>query len=125
MGATNALNALVKTSARGRAVDVEKVAIDAGIAAIEGMTGDAIAGYRAALTGWRELGLVWDEVLTSLVFVTLIGADLPEARRAAESARELMTARGGVKVVALLDAALASGEAEPSARSADEVPAAS
>jgi class 3 adenylate cyclase len=124
-GAADALNSLLKTSARGRAVDVEKAAIEAGIAAIEGRTADAIAGYRATLAEWHDLGLVWDEVLTSLVFVTLFGADLPEARRAAESARELMVARGGVKVVGLLDAALASGEASQGSRSAEEVPAAS
>ena len=97
--AADTLNALMKTSARGRAVDVDKVAIQAGIAAIEGRSGDALAGFRSALAAWRDLGLVWDEVLTSLVFVTLVGENVPEARRAAETARELMAARGAVVVI--------------------------
>ena len=80
-----ALERMVATGAHGRAIDMDKTAIRAGLAALDGSTQEAIAGFRAAIAGWRDLGLPWDEAMTSLIFVRLVGTGSPEARAAAES----------------------------------------
>ncbi len=41
----------------GQAISVERVAMRAGLAALEGRTTDAHAGYQDVLDSWRELGL--------------------------------------------------------------------
>ena len=80
--ATQALDRLDATGAHGRALEVDRTAIRAGLAALDGATAEAVAGYRAALAGWRELGLPWDEAITSLEFVRLgRGAGSGGARR--------------------------------------------
>ena len=89
-GATQALERLDATGAHGRALDVDRTAIRAGLAALDGGTAEAVAGFRAALAGWRELGLPWDEAITSLEFARLVGAHDPEARDAARSARVIL-----------------------------------
>ena len=68
-----ALERMVATGAHGRAIDMDKTAIRAGLAALDGSTQEAIAGFRAAIAGWRDLGLPWDEAMTSLIFVRLSG----------------------------------------------------
>ena len=72
-GATQALERLDATGAHGRALEVDRTAIRAGLAAWMEGPAEAVAGYRAALAGWRELGLPWDEAITSLAFVRLVG----------------------------------------------------
>ena len=61
-----ALERMVATGAHGRAIDMDRTAIRAGLAALDGSTQEAIAGFRAAIAGWRDLGLPWDEAMTSL-----------------------------------------------------------
>ncbi len=104
-GARSALEHLERTAAHGRAIDVDKAAIRAGLAALDGQLDEALAGYRSALSGWRDTGLPWDEILTSLVLVSLLGSHEPEASAAAASARATAAGLGAVRVVALLDAA--------------------
>ena len=65
-GTGRALERLDAIGTRGRAVDADRQAIRAGIAAIEGDARGALAGYRAAIATWRALGLPWDEALTAL-----------------------------------------------------------
>jgi class 3 adenylate cyclase/tetratricopeptide (TPR) repeat protein len=104
--ARTALERLSEVGARGRAIEVDRTAIDAGLAALSGETGKAVSGYRLAITGWRDLGLVWDEALTSLVFVSLVGPADPQAQAAADSAREILERLGAARVIDLLDAAI-------------------
>ena len=59
---------MVATGAHGRAIDMDLAAVRAGLAALDGSTQEAIAGFRAAIAGWRDLGLPWDEAMTSLIF---------------------------------------------------------
>ena len=74
-----------------------------GWAALDGRRAEAIAGYRTALTGWRDLGLPWDESVTALMFVTLIGADDPDAHAAGLAAQVILRRLGAVRVLAMLD----------------------
>ncbi len=124
-GARAGLEHLARTAAHGRAVDADRASIRAGLAALDGDRDAAINGYRTALTGWRDLGLPWDEILTALVFVTLLGPDQPEAAAAAASAITLAEGLGARRVVTLLERA--AGGADPaggadSAGRADSAP---
>ncbi len=101
-----ALQRLSEVGARGRAIEVDRTAIEAGLAALAGETAKAVSGYRLAITGWRDLGLVWDEALTSIVFVSLVGPADPQAQAAAESAREILERLGAARVIDRLDAAI-------------------
>ena len=94
-----ALDRLVKTGAHGRAVDVDRLAIGAGLAALDGRTAEAIAGYRAAIAGWRDLGLPWDEALTSIEFVRFIGPSEPDAQAAADAARVILERLRAARVI--------------------------
>ena len=79
----------------GAALEADRTTIRAGLAALEGRTGDAIALYRAALRAWRELGLAWDEALCGLDMATLLDPAEPEVRAAAHAAaRDPRPARG-------------------------------
>ena len=108
-----ALERMVATGAHGRAIDMDKTAIRAGLAALDGSTQEAIAGFRAAIAGWRDLGLPWDEAMTSLIFVRLVGTGSPEARAAAEAGRSILDGLGARRVVAILDGFV--GDAGPAA----------
>jgi hypothetical protein len=107
--ATQALEQLDATGAHGRAVETDRTAIHAGLAALDGRTAAAVSGYRAALAGWRDLGLPWDEAITSLLFVRLVGAQDPEARAAARSARTILEKLRAVRILSMIDASI--GEA--------------
>ncbi len=106
-----ALERMVATGAHGRAIDMDKTAIRAGLAALDGSTQEAIAGFRAAIAGWRDLGLPWDEAMTSLIFVRLVGTGSPEARAAAEAGRSILDGLGARRVVAILDGFVGDGGA--------------
>ena len=98
-----ALDRMVATGAHGRAMDLDKAAIRAGLAALDGSTQEAIAGFRAAIAGWRDLGLPWDEAMTSLLFVRLVGTGSPEARAAADAARAILEGLGARRAIEILD----------------------
>ncbi len=74
----------------GQAISVERVAMRAGLAALEGRTTDAHTGYRDALDGWRDLGLVWDEALTGLEMATVLERGRLDVAAAIERSRELL-----------------------------------
>ena len=108
------LDRMVATGAHGRAIDMDKTAIRAGLAALDGSTQEAIAGFRAAIAGWRDLGLPWDEAMTSLMFVRLVGTGPPEARAAAEAGRSILEGLGARRVLEILDAFVRSQDGWPS-----------
>jgi len=101
--AREALDRVEKLSIHGRAIETDKVAFKAAFAAIEGRTQEAVNGYRAAIAGWRDLGLLWDEALTELEFATLVGIDEPEASAAAADAVAILERLGAVRVLKLFD----------------------
>jgi hypothetical protein len=106
---------LARTGAQGKAIDVDRTAIAAGLAALEGRRDDAVAGYRAALAGWRDLGLPWDEVVTSIEFVRFLGPDEPEAAAAADAARVILERLEAVRILAILDESVELGRARAGA----------
>jgi class 3 adenylate cyclase/tetratricopeptide (TPR) repeat protein len=101
------LAALDGTGVHGRVVEVRRMTIRAGLAALEGRTTDALALYREALRGWRDAGMPWDEALTGIDMATLLEPSEPEVRIAADSAREILARLGAKPFVRRLDAALA------------------
>ena len=109
--ARRALERLAQTSAQGKAIDVDRTAIAAGLAALEGRHGEALAGYRAAIAGWRDLGLPWDEAVTSIEFVRFLGPDEPEASAAADAARSILERLEASRVLDILDASIELGHA--------------
>jgi tetratricopeptide (TPR) repeat protein len=123
--AVAALAALDSTGAHGRVVDMNRRTIQAGLAALEGRTGDALSNFREALAGWRNLGSPWREALTVITMATLLEPADPEVRAAAEAAREILVRLGAAPFVARLDAELArsSDRSAHSAAAAGVVPA--
>jgi len=73
----------------GQAISVERVALRAGLAALEGRATDAHAGYRDALDSWRDLGLEWDEALTGLEMATVLDHRQPDVAAAIARSREI------------------------------------
>ena len=93
--------------AHGPVVDMHRRTILAGLAALEGRPGDALAAFREALAGWRDLGSPWREALTAITMATLLETADPEVRAAAETAREILVRLGAAPFIARLDEALA------------------
>jgi class 3 adenylate cyclase/tetratricopeptide (TPR) repeat protein len=110
-GAQADLAALDATGVHGRIVEVRRVTIRAGLAALEGRTADALAMYRDALQGWRDTGLPWDEALTGIDMAILLDPSEPEVRIVAHSAREILMRLGAKPFLKRLDAAVASSTA--------------
>jgi tetratricopeptide (TPR) repeat protein len=112
-GAREAMDMLGKTMFRGRALALDKAAIDAGLAAIEGRTAEALTLYRETLRGWRDLRLAWDEALTVVDMVTFLGPGEAEVRTAADWARSTLTRLGAKPYLERLEAALAGKAKRP------------
>jgi hypothetical protein len=104
--AAAALAALDATGVHGRVVDMDRRTIRAGLAALEGRTGDALSAFREALAGWRDLGSPWREALTAITMATLLEPSDPEVRTAADAAREILVRLRAAPFIARLDAAL-------------------
>jgi tetratricopeptide (TPR) repeat protein len=100
------LAALDATGVHGSVVELRRMTIRAGLAALEGRSADALAQYREALRGWHDLGLRWDEALTGLDMANLLEPSEPEVRAAAESSRQILVRLGAKPYVARLDAAM-------------------
>jgi class 3 adenylate cyclase len=100
---------------RGTAVETDRASVRAGLAALEGRSADALAGYRDALRSWRDLGCAWDEALAAIDMATLLDPSEPEVRAAADSAREILTRLGARPFLARLEAALARSDTRPTA----------
>jgi len=113
------LAALDATGVHGSVVELRRMTIRAGLAAVEGRAAEALGLYRETVRGWHDLGLPWDEALTAIDMATLIDPGEAEVRSTAASAREILVRLGAKPFVDRLDAALArSPSAEPSAREA-------
>jgi class 3 adenylate cyclase/tetratricopeptide (TPR) repeat protein len=103
------LRALDETGIHGRVVEIRRLTIRAGLEALNGQVVEALAGYRDALRGWRELRIPWDEALTSVDMATLLDPAHPEVRAAGDSAREILSRLRASPFLARLAAALGSG----------------
>jgi tetratricopeptide (TPR) repeat protein len=109
------LERLVAVPQQGMALETDRTALRAGIAALEGRTAEALGLYREALRSWRDLGLAWDEALTAIDMAKLLDPSEPEVRAAGDSAGEILTRLGARPYLARLEAALARSVAQPTA----------
>jgi class 3 adenylate cyclase/tetratricopeptide (TPR) repeat protein len=108
VGSATALAALDAAGAHGRVIDMNRRTIRAGLAALDGRDAEALAGFRAALDGWRDLGAVWRLALTAITMATLLDPEEPEVRAAADEAREILTRLGAKPFLERLDATVAT-----------------
>ncbi|MDQ3870493.1 MAG: hypothetical protein M3301_02610, partial [Chloroflexota bacterium] len=105
------------TGLHGPAINARRETLSAGFAAVEGRSDEAVQLYRQALRAWRELGLPWDEALTAIDMVTLLGPSAPDVVEVAESARQILTRLGARPFVDRLETALAQVPAQSLPRS--------
>jgi hypothetical protein len=91
----------------GRVVDASRQTIEAGIAALEGRTAEAVSLYAEAARQLRDLGLPLLVALGDLDLLATLG---PGAARAAaeEEARDIVAKLGAIALLPRLDA-LAAG----------------
>jgi tetratricopeptide (TPR) repeat protein len=92
---------------RGQAFGLDIRTARAGLAALEGRRSDAVAGYREALRGWRQLGLAFDEAMAVLDLAILLAPserEMGEAATAIEWARDTLARLGARPLLARLDA---------------------
>jgi class 3 adenylate cyclase len=107
-GAAAALEGLVAAGYRGAAVELDVATIRAGIAALEGRRADALAGYRDALKGWRQLGVAFEEALATVDLATLLTGPeraTAEVETAVDRARATLQRLGAAPILKRLDAA--------------------
>ncbi len=90
-----------RSAAGAPAADAQ--ALRAGIEALEGRTGDAAAQYRAALAGYRELGLPFDVARVAIDMAAVLPPDDPAVVAAVAEARRILTGLGAVALLARLD----------------------
>ncbi|HEY2916479.1 MAG TPA: adenylate/guanylate cyclase domain-containing protein [Candidatus Limnocylindrales bacterium] len=83
----------------GALTDADQVLARAGLAAVDGRSAEAIAGFREALRGYRAIGASFAEAVAAVDLATLLpaaerrAADLDEAIRTAEATLSRLGAR--------------------------------
>jgi class 3 adenylate cyclase/tetratricopeptide (TPR) repeat protein len=117
-GAAAELAGLRAIGLRTPAADARRVTIDAGLAAAEGRTNEALGLYRDALRRWRDLHFVVDEALCAIDMVTLLDPAEADVRAAAEAAREILLRLKAKPLLERLDAAMATKDARTPASTA-------
>jgi hypothetical protein len=80
------------------------------VAALAGKQDEARTAYRAVLRTWRDMGLVFDEVLTVIDMATLLDPSDPEVLAVAATARETLVRLEAKPLLARIDAAVARGK---------------
>jgi hypothetical protein len=106
---TSAERALTRmTPSGGGAAEADVEALRAGIAARQGRIDDAVAGYRAALAIYREMGLRFDLAMAGLDMAAFLGPDTPAVKAAAAEARAIFADLGARPVIARLDRLMAA-----------------
>jgi class 3 adenylate cyclase/tetratricopeptide (TPR) repeat protein len=100
-----ALEGLEATGVRGPALAMQREAMEAGLAALEGRRGEAISGFRDTARRLSEVGMVLDVALNGLLSVQLLGRDDADARILAGEARETFLRLGARPFIEQLDEA--------------------
>ena len=103
-----AVDALLVATQPGRVMVTNRGQMRAGLDALEGRRGEAVAGYRDAIARWRDLDVPLYLGLCQTDFAILLGPDEPEAAAAADEARALWTRLGSPPMLARLDEGLAA-----------------
>ncbi len=115
-GAAEDLASIDETGMHGPAIELRRATIQAGIAALDDRTAEALSLYRGARDGWREIHVPWDEALTGIDMATLLDPREPEVQAAAARSREILTRLRARPFLERLDAALARETGETSTR---------
>ena len=113
--ARSALERLAPIAVRTAAGRVDQRTIAAGVAAAEARTAEAVEEYRAAMQGWRDLGLAFDLALCALDFVTFVGPAHPEADAAGGEAEQIFEQLGAAPFLARVRSARSAGVERPTA----------
>jgi hypothetical protein len=92
---------------RGRMLAADRLCLGAGVRALEGDVGASLRDFRAAVEAYRNLDLPVSLSFCLLSFGILLGPDVPEARAAADEARDIFTRLGSPTLLARLDQGLA------------------
>ncbi|MBA3852388.1 MAG: hypothetical protein H0X59_08505 [Chloroflexi bacterium] len=103
-----ALKGLEATGVRGPALTMQREAMEAGLAALEGRAVEAVNGFRDTGRRLKEVGMVLEVALNGLLSVQLLGSTNPDARGLGEEAREIFLRSGARPFIEQLDAALAT-----------------
>ena len=111
-GAAADLEAIDRTGVHGPATELRRNTIRAGIAALDGQNADAIALYRVAREGWRDIAVPWEEALLGIDMATLLDPREPEVVAAAARSREILMGLRARPFLDRLDAALAASAPE-------------
>ena len=96
---------------RGRAIDADRAAIRAGIAALEGDRAAALAGYRTAISAYRDLGLPGTRRWSGMEAARRLGNADAELAGWTRRARAILTRLGAAPLLARLDEAIEHGNA--------------
>jgi len=94
-----------------RAVPVEQAMVQAASAALAGRRAEALAGYRAVLDRYRELGMRFVLALTVLEVAAVLGPEAAADLGATEEARAILVELRAAPLVARLDELLGSSVA--------------
>jgi class 3 adenylate cyclase/tetratricopeptide (TPR) repeat protein len=100
-----ALGRLAAQGSHGRYFDVVVGAADAGLAALRGDRGRALAGYRTALAAYDALDIPFELAREVVIAAWLLGADEPTLSERIEVARAVLERLGAVVLLERLDAA--------------------
>jgi hypothetical protein len=103
-----------RTGGFGAIVTARRGTLGAGLAALDGRTGEALPLFREALRNWRAAGAVWDEALTGITMAQLLDPAEPEVAEVIRSTREILERLHARPYLERLDAA-AGARARPAA----------
>ena len=103
------LVAIDATGFHGPVVEARRATLQAGVAALEGRSREAVALYRDAIEAWHRLRVTWEEALTGLDMVTVLDPRSPEVRAVAESTRAIFVRLGAKPYLDRLEAAISRG----------------
>ena len=101
--ATSILERLTALNARGRALEADMVAIQAGIDGLRGDREAAMSAYRLARGAFHDLGLIWDEALAAISAGRTLGTTDAEVKGWLADARKTMAAFKARPLVDLID----------------------
>jgi hypothetical protein len=102
---------VIASSHWGPVLEADKTRIAAGIAALEGRSVEALAGFRDALRAYQQLGVAFDEAAAVVDMAILLPSealDAPDAVAAVSAARVTLTRLGAAPYLARLEQALSA-----------------
>ena len=104
---------------RAPVIELRRVTIQAGLAAMDGRIADALRLYREALRGWAGFDQAFEEALVGIDMAILLDLSEPEVRAATDRAREILTRMKARPLLERLEAAMARSGEPAAARAAD------